>query len=228
MRILALDTAGMSCSVALVDERQVRAERTVASGHSHNRHLMSLIEGVLAAGGLKPADLDLLAVTRGPGSFTGVRIGLATVQALSLASGKPVVAVSNLEALALQAAPKEGRIAALIDARRGEVYHAVYHMCGGDLQALSEEAVAEPEKAAAGITLPCRLVGSGVRAYALRLSAVLGTGAGWGPPEEHLLRAATVARLARTRMEQAVSPEQLQPCYLRAALTRRSEIATRP
>jgi tRNA threonylcarbamoyladenosine biosynthesis protein TsaB len=225
MRILALDTAGTSCSAALTDDRRILAQRTVAFGQSHNRHLMPLIDAVLAAGGLRLAEVDLLAVTRGPGSFTGVRIGLATVQALALAGGLPVVPVSSLEALALQAAPREGRVAVLLDARRAEVYQGIYRMAGGELQALAPEAVLAPEAAASRIALPCRLVGSGVRAYALRIAAVLGAGAGWGPPEAHLLQAATVARLARARADRAVAPEDLAPCYLRAALTRGPGVA---
>ena len=224
MRMLAVDTSAVSCSVAVIQNRTVRAERTVAFGQSHNRHLMPLVQNTLAMAGVGLGDLDLLAVTRGPGSFTGVRIGLATVQGLALASGKPVVAVSSLEALAFQAADNDGPVAALIDARRGEVYQAVYRAAEGRMQTLAEERVLSPEAAAERIPSPCRLVGSGIRAYAARIGALLGPGTCWGPPEDHLLRAASVARLALKRMDQAVGPEGLVPCYLRPALTRRPEV----
>ena len=217
MKLLAIDTATTSCSVALVDDQGVRAERTVASGQTHNRHLMALVAGVFAQGALGLDDIDLLAVTCGPGSFTGLRIGMATVQALALAAAKPVVAVSSLEALAVQASVADGVVVAIVDARRGEVYSATYRVQEGQVVQLAPEAVLKPEVAAQRIAVPCRLVGSGARTYAVELGALLGAGACLAPPEMNILRASNVARVARRQADQAVAPERLAPCYLRPA-----------
>ena len=217
MKLLAIDTATTSCSVALVVDQAIRAERTVASGQTHNRHLMAMVAGVLAQGALRLDDVDLLAVTRGPGSFTGLRIGMATVQALALAAAKPVVAVSSLEALAVQAAVADGVVAAMVDARRGEVYSATYRVKDGQVVQLAPEAVLKPAAAVRRVPVPCRLVGSGARTYAVELGALLGAGACLAPPEMNILTASNVARLARRQADQAVAPERLVPCYLRPA-----------
>ncbi len=114
--VLAMDTSGPSLSVALVREGQTVFECVQQNGHTHSESLMPLVDQALRAGNIRPADVDLFAVTTGPGSFTGVRIGVATAKALSQATGKPVAGVNALLALAQNAwvfpgivcAPEEG------------------------------------------------------------------------------------------------------------------------
>jgi tRNA threonylcarbamoyladenosine biosynthesis protein TsaB len=155
-------------------------------------------------------------VTRGPGSFTGLRVGLATVQGLALATGVPVVAVSTLEALALQAAA-DAVVAPMIDARRGEVYCAVYRVADGRPTVLAPEAALAPGEAARRIEGDCLLIGSGVPVYEEELVAVLADRAVLVPPDLHALRAASVGRLALRRIGEAVPAEELIPRYLRDA-----------
>lgn len=216
MKVLAVDTAAGGCAAALLDGRDRVVEAAGGAADGPVRRLLPLIDDVLARAGLKLAQVDLLAVTRGPGSFTGLRVGMATIQGVALATGIPVVAVSTLEALALQA-DAEGEVAPMIDARRGEVYSAVYRAADGRLTALAPEAALAPRAAAGRIEGACLLIGSGVPIYQKELTALLGERAVLAPPELHALRAASVGRLALRRSGEAVPAEELIPRYLRDA-----------
>jgi tRNA threonylcarbamoyl adenosine modification protein YeaZ len=101
MKILAIDTATKSCSVAVTDDGSLSAELTTLKNQTHSKHLMELIHSVLEIAGFGVGDLDGLAVTIGPGSFTGLRIGISTIKGLAHALDKPVVGISSLKALAL-------------------------------------------------------------------------------------------------------------------------------
>jgi tRNA threonylcarbamoyladenosine biosynthesis protein TsaB len=106
MKILAVDTATKSCSVAIIDAGSLSAELTTQSDQTHSKHLMQRIDAVLGMADLSAVDLDGLAVTLGPGSFTGLRIGISTIKGLAYALGKPVVGISSLNALAWQCADR--------------------------------------------------------------------------------------------------------------------------
>ena len=102
MKILAVDTATKSCSVAIVDKDTLLAEVSITSKQTHSRHLMEMVNRAMGMSGLNISGLDGLAVTIGPGSFTGLRIGISSVKGLAMASGKPVVGISSLDVLAMQ------------------------------------------------------------------------------------------------------------------------------
>ncbi|MBM3518567.1 MAG: tRNA (adenosine(37)-N6)-threonylcarbamoyltransferase complex dimerization subunit type 1 TsaB, partial [Alphaproteobacteria bacterium] len=125
VRILALDTALAACSAAIWCAGRVAARRRDERGQAHAEALLPMIAGVLKEAGIGYRDLDALAVTIGPGSFTGLRIGLATARGLSLALGKPIIGVGTLEAVA-EMAPFDGSVLAVLDARRGEVYAQIF------------------------------------------------------------------------------------------------------
>jgi len=216
VKVLAVDTAAGGCSVALLDSETLVAEQASREANGPVRRLLPLIDELLSRADLKLSRVDLMAVTRGPGSFTGLRVGLATVQGLALATGVPVVAVSTLEALALQAAA-DAVVAPMIDARRGEVYCAVYRVADGRPTALAPEAALAPGEAARRIQGACLLIGSGVPVYKAELAAVLADRAVLAPPDLHALRAASVGRLALRRIGEAVPAERLIPRYLRDA-----------
>src|SRR4051812_42365364 len=129
MHVLALDTTTREGSVALVDEHHVIEERRGDAGRSHAERLPDELTAVAAAHALSVRNIDLFAVAAGPGSFTGLRIGIATIQGLALTAGKRIVAVSALEALAHCAggAP-DSLVAAWMDARRHEVFSALYRI----------------------------------------------------------------------------------------------------
>ncbi|MEE8499924.1 MAG: tRNA (adenosine(37)-N6)-threonylcarbamoyltransferase complex dimerization subunit type 1 TsaB, partial [Kiloniellales bacterium] len=123
--LLAFDTAGTACSAAIWRDGAVRARRFEAMSRGQSERLVPMIQVVMAAAGVAYPALDAIAVTRGPGGFTGVRIGLATARALALACDRPVIGISNFEAVAA-AVPADARagrsLAVVIDAKRSDLY----------------------------------------------------------------------------------------------------------
>ena len=128
MKLLVVDTSGPVCGTAVMDGDRVLSEIIAQNKNTHSANLMPMVEKSLDFAGLTLAETDALAAWTGPGSFTGVRIGVATVKALAHGSGKPCIPVNALEALARSAAPKgwEGLICPLQDARAGQVYAAAF------------------------------------------------------------------------------------------------------
>src|SRR5260221_7311956 len=162
MKLLAVDTTSERESVALADDLVVLAEARVRA-HGHSRPLLPAIEFVLRASGIDAMEIEGYAVTVGPGSFTGVRVGLSTVQGLALASGRPCLGVSTLDVLAATIAGEAPTLVAMVDAARaGQVFAAVY-----DAQAhRREEPRSEQAEAIVGrVEGPCALVGDGADRY---------------------------------------------------------------
>jgi tRNA threonylcarbamoyladenosine biosynthesis protein TsaB len=162
MRVLALDTALAACSVALLDgERVLAGERRIV-GRGQAELLMPMLARVMVAAGIGYGELDMIAVTVGPGTFTGIRIGLAAARGLALAAGKPLAGVTSLAALAAAVPPaaRAGRtLLAAIDARRGDVYAQAFD---AGLMALAPPAlIAAADLAAAPPAGPLLMVGSG-------------------------------------------------------------------
>lgn len=217
MRVLGLDTATWTASVGLIDGDTELVERSLAVTGSHARTLLPMIEETLAAAGMDLRDLDLLAVSIGPGSFTGLRIGLSVAKGLGWASGIPLVGVPTLEALAHAAAPRPGLICPVLDARKREVYGAAFRWAGATLECVAEVDVLPPEQFAARLTPPCTLVGDGVDAYASVWRACLGEGADLVPFADLSPRGSVVARLgaARFRLRGSSSVAQAEPLYVR-------------
>ncbi|MGD2185502.1 MAG: tRNA (adenosine(37)-N6)-threonylcarbamoyltransferase complex dimerization subunit type 1 TsaB [Desulfobacterales bacterium] len=217
MRILAVDTAAKSCSVAIVDAGRLSAEFIIQKNETHSKHLMELIHKVLGMAGFRVAELDGLAVTIGPGSFTGLRIGVSTVKGLALSHNKPVVGISSLDALAWQCADRSHLICALLDARKGEVYYATYRLENDSLMQKSLESANAPETAVQGIKEPCVFIGSGVEVYRRNIINVLGDRAYFAPEGQHIIRASSVGFLSMEKFETHETSEAagLAPHYIR-------------
>jgi tRNA threonylcarbamoyladenosine biosynthesis protein TsaB len=214
--IIAIETATEACSAALsVDGRIV--ERSEIAPRRHAELILPMIESLLAESGLARAQLDGIAVGRGPGAFTGVRLAIAVAQGLALALDIPIVPVSSLAALAQDAPDAGASILAVIDARMGEVYAGMFRRGeGGLVEAIGEETVGKADE----LTLPqstqwC-VVGSGWDAYRDALAARLPA-----PPAfadgARFPQARNVARLAAPQFAAGlgVPPEQALPVYLR-------------
>jgi tRNA threonylcarbamoyladenosine biosynthesis protein TsaB len=202
MLVLGIDTCLNACSVAVLDDGVVLAYRSEPMARGHQERLAPMAEGVMAQTGRAIGDLDLIGVTVGPGSFTGLRVGVAFAKGLASALGKPAVGVGTLEALV---ASQVGLAAAVIDARRGQVYIQVFEdghaLMAPDVLPLGTAAARVAELSMGrGLTL----VGSGAP-----LLAPLAPGAKPVTPEG--CDARHVARLAATRR-----PAPLRPLYLRA------------
>lgn len=139
MLILALDSTALVGSVALCDDGHLLAECTLNTGNTHSETLLPTVEFVLKACGISVNEIDLFACTVGPGSFTGVRIGAATVKGIAYGKDKPCVGVSTLEALATNVRAFEGIICPCMNARREQVYNALFECKGGKLTRLCED-----------------------------------------------------------------------------------------
>ena len=214
MKLLAVDTATASCGVALLDDGQLLAEAWYGMGATHSRHLMAMIQEVLGRCACTPSRIDGIAVTRGPGTFTGLRIGISTVKGLAAATGAPVVGVSSLAALAYPLALLSGPVFPMIDARRGELYTACYRRGVVDGTAR----VHAPVAVAAELPADAVLVGSGALLYR-DLFAERCPGVRFADAGQHVIRAASVGLLALARFSRGETDAvaTLVPDYIRAS-----------
>ena len=218
MKLLALDTATEACSAAVWMDGAV-LERYEWVPRRHATLILPMIESVLAEAGSSVMQLDAIAVGRGPGAFTGLRIAVGIAQGIAFAADLPVVPVSTLAALALGAgrATSQARIAPALDARMGEVYWGIYAVGGEDAEPLDEERCCAP----GAVTAPPGAwfgAGSGWAAHAEALMQRL-TVSGW--QGDCYPRASDVARLAAapSRRGEWVAAEQALPVYLRDRVT---------
>ena len=149
MKILALETSAKAVSAAVTEDGKVLCSGYQDTGLTHSRTLMPIVEGILKNTGLTVRDCDAIAVAVGPGSFTGIRIGVAAAKGLAFAADKPAVAVSTLEAMARNVSHMEGLIICAMDARRNQVYNALFRSDGtGTPRRLTEDrAISLPDLA---------------------------------------------------------------------------------
>ena len=219
MKLLALETATAVGSVALLEEGQVLGTWTLRSP-DHLVHLLDGTDRLLRASGLAPGDLDALAVSQGPGSFTGLRVGLALAKGLALALGKPLWPVSTLAALAANLPHCTAAVCPVLDARRGEVFAGLYRWRAGYLESLMPEAALAPRDLAERLEGEAVVfVGEGARRYRSLLQDRLGQAAGFAPPTADCPSAAAVGWLAWLQARDASrlppDPDALVPVYLR-------------
>jgi tRNA threonylcarbamoyladenosine biosynthesis protein TsaB len=222
MRVLALDTATEACSVALLTDRGLISE-TQEIGRGHAQEILGMIDRILAEGGTSLADLSAIAADIGPGSFTGVRVGVAVAQGLAFGAGLPVVPVTSLETLAAAAMARGAeRVLACLDARMGEAYWQCFAARGSDpMEALTPAAVGAPaavrwpREAAEPESPRFRGIGRGFSAYpALSTLAGLSLDPGEG---RALPQARDLVRLAAARFAAGggLDPALLEPLYVR-------------
>ena len=232
MNLLAIETSTEACSVAVWVDGAVHARHELAP-RRHTQLVLPWAEQLLAEAGIARTQLDAIAVGRGPGAFTGVRLAIAIAQGIALALDRPLLAVSTLAALAMRA---EGgadgdRILAAIDARMGEVYLGQFQRTpGGLVQAVSPEVIVPPAQALLPAT-PVHGVGTGFSAESSALVARLGNSL-LGFDAAALPHAADLARVAAAAWErgEAIAPDALEPAYLRdkVALTLEEQGKPRP
>jgi len=218
MRILAVDTATRTGSVAVLDGETLVAEVQVTSSQTHAKRLMSVVDCTLHMAGIELGALDGFAVTTGPGSFTGLRIGISAVKGFSLATGRPVTGVSTLDALAYQFPCCHALICPLLDARKAQVYTALYRGGGdGDWEKVVSDRVVDPKQWLRAIEGLCLFVGDGARFYKELIQDTLGPRARFAAPYLNTLRASVVAHvgLKQIKAGQVVSVARLAPYYIR-------------
>ncbi|MDY6837861.1 MAG: tRNA (adenosine(37)-N6)-threonylcarbamoyltransferase complex dimerization subunit type 1 TsaB [Thermodesulfobacteriota bacterium] len=218
MKILAIDTSTRAGSVALLDDDTMVAELQVSSSETHAKRLMTVIDATLGLAGLGLEALDAFAVTIGPGSFTGLRIGISAVKGFAFATGKPVTGISTLDALAHPFPWFPGLVCPLLDARKGEVYTALYR-CGTPetLKKVSSDCAVHPEEWLAGIQEICLFVGDGAVAYRETIEEIVGHRARFAPFFLHAPRASAVGALGIEQIKRGETADAsaLVPYYIR-------------
>lgn len=226
MNILAIDTSGPVCGVAVLAGGQVRHECAVVNRMTHSVNLLPMIDTAFQSTGLSLKEMDRLAVVVGPGSFTGVRLGVSTLKGLAHGAKKPCVAVNALEAMAVGAGEFAGVICPIQDARAGQVYGAAFFASGKRPERLMPDAPMKLEEYVEKIrSLGERFLflGDGMPVHRAKLAELLGEQAVFANPQMAYLRPSSVAVLAEMA-EETVNYLDLMPLYLRApnaALNRR-------
>lgn len=223
MRLLAIETATLTGGAALLDGERLVAESTLSVALTHSERLMATVDRLLDDAGWAPGTLEGLAVSVGPGSFTGLRVGLATAKGLAMALGLPIAPVPTLDALAGTLPFAAWPVAPLLDARKGEVYLSLYRWTPGGMERLWEYLALPPAEAAARLPGATIVLGDGVgpcRPY-------LGPDVAIAPPARRLPSAAVVAQLGHAILTAGggVSAEAAAPLYLRPS---QAELKARP
>jgi tRNA threonylcarbamoyladenosine biosynthesis protein TsaB len=221
VRLLAVETSTLTGAVAVLEGARVVGEWRLNISVTHGERLLTAVDGLLRAAGWRLAEIDAFAVSAGPGSFTGLRIGVSTVKGLAFATGKPVVAVPTLDALAWTLPFCAFPVCPVLDARKGEVYAAVYRTVAGQLETLLPARAQPPAALAAelagSVPGPVVFVGDGVASFAPVLAESLGGRARLAPPGLRLPSAVTVGDLGLRALgrSETVDPAALVPLYLR-------------
>ena len=228
MLILAFETSAKACSAALHDGQKLLAESVQNSGLTHSQTLMVMAEDLLKVCGKSAADVTHLAVAAGPGSFTGVRIGVSAAKGFAWGAELPVYGMSTLEAMARWLGVMDGHICCCMDARRNQVYNAVFLADGGKLDRVCEDraiALADLKEELTHIDGPIYLVGDGAALAHKSLSAdipelIL-------PPEHRIHQRASGVALAALEAIERGEPGDgaaLQPNYLRMSQAERERL----
>lgn len=220
MKILALETSSMVASVAIINEDKLLAEFTINNKKTHSQMLMPIVEQVIDRLDLTPYDIDLFAVSSGPGSFTGIRIGVATVKSLAQAFDKPVVGVSGLDGLAFNLVNFNGLICPMMDARNAQVYTCLYRSNVEGINRLKDYMAIRVVDLISliqdsnGTVMFC---GDGALLHKNLLTEKLGNEAKFAQSVFMFQRASSIAFLAlqKAKANDLLSYNELQPYYLR-------------
>lgn len=230
LKIAALESSGLTASVAIMQDETLLAEYTVNYKKTHSQTLLPMLEELKRMTELSLDTLDAVAVSAGPGSFTGLRIGSATAKGLGMALGIPIIAVPTLEALAYNCYGTDAIVCPIMDARRGQVYTGLYRFEGGRLVVLDEACALPIEQIAARaetLSLQSRtsilFLGDGVSVFRERLSKLISAPYAFAPPHRCMQSAASVAALAMVRAAEGnmQSAAEHKPFYLRVSQAER-------
>ena len=230
MKVLALDSTAKSGSAAVLDGERALAVFTTDSGNTHSESHLPMAEAVMEKSRVPLDAIDLVAVTAGPGSFTGVRIGVSVITGLAFGRNKPCVGVSTLEALAEGLSPLGGLLCPVMDARRNQVYNAIFRVSGGELVRLCPDRAISLEELTRELLEKypfdtVRLAGDG---YALTKAALdsVGIPVAATPPMLHSLSADAVGRCALRAYARGehTTDSALAPTYLRLPQAERERL----
>lgn len=228
MLVFGIDTCCMAATAALVNEKIMVAQTVINQNKTHSQIMMPQIENMFRASEVDPKSVDAFAAAVGPGSFTGVRIGVATAKALAQASGKPCVAVSTLEALAYGSKFFDGIVSPILDARRDQVYNALF-MGGARLERLCadralalDELLAELKDAGKNVLF----MGDATLVFEEKIREALGELAYFAPKVTNLNLAGSVAEIGLEKLKsgEIVEYGKLVPQYVRLSQAEREKL----
>ncbi|MGD0281332.1 MAG: tRNA (adenosine(37)-N6)-threonylcarbamoyltransferase complex dimerization subunit type 1 TsaB [Dissulfurispiraceae bacterium] len=217
IKLLALETSTMLGGVAVMEDNILVAESRMNVKATHSERIMTAIDTALKHSGFTIDSIDVFGIAAGPGSFTGLRVGLSTLKGLSYATGKKVVTVSTLEAFAWNVPFSSHLICPLLDARRKEVYAAVFEWSGDGFRKIIDEQPIKLETLLAAIGKSVVFLGEGALLYKEQIQASLGEKALFGAPQHMVPSPANVAYLCMRKARNNLfdNPEQLVPRYMR-------------
>lgn len=220
MYVLGIESATRVAGAAVVNEEKLVAERFVNNLKTHSQNLLPMIQQVLEDAGISPKELGAIAVSGGPGSFTGLRIGMATAKSMAQVLQLPVVGVPTLEALAWNVTGVEGLICPILDARKQEVYTCLYESREGvPVPAAEPRAVSLEEliEILTAVKKSVTLLGDGVPVYGPEIAGALGEKISFAGQINLFSRAAGVAWLGRRMVTEGLAGDgkTLQPVYIR-------------
>lgn len=220
MKILAVETSTIVGSVAILDDNKLIADGRLGIKAIHSERLMNHIDFLLVSTNLCVSDIDYFAVSVGPGSFTGLRVGISTIKGLAFAAEKLVAPVSSLEALAMNALFSNHCICPILDARKGEVYTALYQYSDGKLNTIIPETILSPEDLTRLIKYKTIFLGDGLNLYGKLIKERLGDIAEFCHGSHMFPSATNVAFLSHIKIHKG---ELLTAQSLSARYIRRSE-----
>ena len=226
MLIMALDSSGVTATAAIAAPDKIIAEYSVNNKLTHSQTLLPMLEEIRRMAGLDMKDLDAVALTGGPGSFTGLRIGSSTAKGIALALGIPVLSVPTLEAMAWNLIGREGLVCPMMDARRGQVYTGIYRSSETHMETVADQMAADAAEIAGKLNdlgEKVTILGDGADAYLDRLKETLTVPWEMAPVHLSRPRAGAVARCAFWYWQQgkAVNGSQHVPTYLRLSQAER-------
>ena len=225
MRILAADTTTPVNTVAVCDGPHLLAETVVSCGRTHTERLMGTVDWVLHEAGIALGDLDALAISVGPGSFTGLRVGVSAWKGLAMGTGLPLVPVATLDAMTNLGGFHNGLVCPLLDAKMGEVFGAIYEFEDGRRTRLSEARACPVGELISALDGTVFFLGDGTQLYQDTIRERV-TGAVFLPPSCGVPRASAVAQEALAMLEaspiDAADAESVAPVYLRSSQAERA------
>ncbi len=217
VRILAIEASTKAMSVALLHDEELRGEVFFNGLRKTSEKIIDAIESLLVENGEEIGMMDAFAVSTGPGSFTGLRVGMGTAKGFALSTGKPLIGVPTLEALAHNIFMSSPLLCTMIDARKGEVYCALFRFKEGGISMVMEPMIISPHKIIEIIKENCIFLGDALQIYGDIIKEGLGERALIAPPVLWYPRASQVGLLAlkRFRASEVDDPFLLKPVYLR-------------
>ncbi|NLJ97375.1 MAG: tRNA (adenosine(37)-N6)-threonylcarbamoyltransferase complex dimerization subunit type 1 TsaB [Clostridiales bacterium] len=226
MKILALDSSGLVASVAIASEDSLLAEYTVNYKKTHSQTLLPMLDEIVSMVELDMSQVDAIAITSGPGSFTGLRIGAATAKGLGLALNKPIIGVPTIDALAYSLYGTHMIVCPIMDARRNQVYTGLYEFVENELVVISQQKVVDIDEIIEEINLTGRetiFLGDGVPIQKERIASRIGVKYSFAPLHMNRQRAGSVAALGFQYYKKGLveTAAEHQPTYLRMSQAER-------